>query len=131
MTADTIGISARRAQVFSDGANEISKIGTVKKEELVRGLVGVPLDAIHRAVGKSERDTAKADPQVLSLLSETLADVLGTKVRGPAHLYNLVKTHIPEEATIHCKKASERLVAERVVRRIAEKLVNGHAGVWI
>ncbi len=124
-------ISALRAQIFLDAANEIEKIGKVKREELVQGSIGVALDAVHAVLGKSERDFAQADEKVASLLTEMLGDVLKVRVRNRAHAFNLAKTHIAKESDVYAKKLDERTITAECVRRIGEKLTNGHAGTWI
>lgn len=123
--------SALRSQVFLRGVEEMTKIGREKKENLNLGLIFTPLDAIHTALGKSERDFVRQDPKVVTLISSAIAEALSVRVTSPAHAFQLAKLHIADQATILNKSASDRQKTELCVRRIAAKLTNGHAGTWI
>jgi hypothetical protein len=117
--------------MFLHGANEIAKIDVAERRSLCIGRIGVALDAIHAALGKSERDFERTDERVYSLLSEAFTDVYAIRIRGRAHLFNEFKRHVPQEREIYASKAEVRDRVERLMRRLAKKLVNGHSGVWI
>lgn len=124
-------ISELRSKVFLAGANEIARIDTTNHRDLNRGPIGVALDAVHAALGKSERDFSRADARLISLLSEAYKDTFDVKIRSASHLFNEIKRSVCTENEIYSKKACDRDRIERFLRRIAAKLVNGHAGVWI
>jgi hypothetical protein len=124
-------ISALRARIFVSAADEIARIDVVPGKDLVIGRIGVALDAVHRSIGKSEREFVQADDRLYSLLSEAFTAVFGTRIRSRSHLYNELKRHVCQEKDIYRIPATERDRIAQLLRKIAGKLTNGHAGVWI
>jgi hypothetical protein len=123
--------SALRARIFIAGADEIARIDVVNGMDLVIGRIGVALDAIHRAVGKSEKEFVQVDERIYSLLSGAFTEAFSIRIRNRVHLYNEIKRNICEEKEIYRKPAAQRDRIGQFLRRVAGKLTNGHAGVWI
>jgi hypothetical protein len=124
-------VSALRARIFLDGADEIARIDVVNKKELIVGRIGVVLDAIQKALGKSEREFDRSDERIRSLLKDACEETFDVKIRNTAHLFNVLKSNLCQEREIYGLKAGQRDQIQRFLRRVAAKLVNGHAGVFI
>ena len=125
------GRSAIRALAFVAGADEIGRIDTVNKKDLNIGRIGVALDAVHKALGRSEREFSRTDDKQFTLLKDAFESAYDVRIRNRAHLYNEIKRNICEEREIYGKKAQERDRISQFLRKIAGKLTNGHAGTWI
>lgn len=124
-------VSAMRANMYATAADEIDKIDKVKLSALVKGSIGVAFDAINAAIGKSDRDIVKLDERKLSLLTSAFTECFGVTIKNPAHLFCEIRKRVGDERDVYGRKAVERQRIAKFMRRVGQKLCNGHAGVWI
>ncbi len=120
--------STLRAEIFRQSADEIAKIdqhcGPVNK-----GLTEVALDSIKKALGRSPREFSRSEGGVVSLIVEAAKDVSPVRFRNSTHVYDFLSAKLKQD--VCSMTLDDRKFAEAFVRRISEKLRNGHAGVVI
>lgn len=122
-------ISAIRAGIFLSGADEIVKIDQQSTGRLNRGLIATPIEAIKDQLKGLKKVDRAVDPRVVEVLTQASEATYGVRIRNRDHLCSFLLEKLGTDICYMKRPEREKIV--ELIRAVAKKLTNGHAGTWI